>query len=65
VIKSQSRQSRRIVSTQRSANAFAFGARNGADDLDALASKRFVEGAAELAVAVVESEADRRHSFRE
>jgi hypothetical protein len=65
VIKSQSRQSRRIVPTQRSANAFAFGARNGADDLDALASKRFVEGAAELAVAVVESEADRRHSFRE
>jgi hypothetical protein len=29
VIRSQSRQSRRTVPTQRSANAFAFGARNG------------------------------------
>src|SRR6266508_66912 len=36
-----------------------------ADDLDALASEDIVEGAAELAVAVVDQEADRRRSFRE
>jgi len=36
-----------------------------ADDLDALASEDVVEGAAELAVSVVNEEADRCPTFRE
>jgi hypothetical protein len=55
VIRSQSGQSRRTVPTQRSANAFACGARNGgADDLDALVAKDLIERAREFTVAGLE-----------
>jgi hypothetical protein len=54
------------VPTQRSANAFACGAQNGVrDDLDAFAAEDIVEGAAELAVAVVYQEAGRCRSLGE
>ncbi len=41
------------------------GPERRADDLDALAAKDLVEGAAEFAVAVVDQEADRRQAFGE
>src|SRR5512132_713212 len=40
-------------------------AKRRADDLDCLASEDLVEGAAELAVAVVDQEAERRQPLRE
>src|SRR5438094_6544186 len=65
-IRSQSRQSRRTVPTQRSANAFACGARKRrADDLDAFAPEDGVEGAAELAVTIVDQEPRRHRSLAE
>jgi hypothetical protein len=41
------------------------GAKRRADDLDALASENLVEDFAELAVAIVDKEADRCQPFRE
>src|SRR5207302_5858711 len=51
---------RRARATQRSANAFALGARNGVRMIsNALAAEDLVEGATELAVAIVDQEPGR------
>src|SRR6266545_6492469 len=58
-ISSQSRHSERTVRTKRSAIAFAFGARTlRLHDPDAFAAEDLVEGAAVLAIAVADQEAD-------
>src|SRR6266545_2892318 len=59
MISSQSRHSARTVRRKRSAIAFAFGARTGVLTIRMLSlRKTFAEGAAVLAVAVTEQEAD-------
>ena len=56
----RSRQSARSVRTQRSAWAFAFGARiGGADQPDALGPEDFLEGVAELPVPIMDQKPER------
>jgi len=56
----QSRHSRRIVPTNRSANAFALRRLEGpSDDLDPFAPEDLVEGIGELVVAIVDQEPKR------
>jgi hypothetical protein len=55
----RSRHSRRTLPTQRSAWAFAFGARTGgADHRNSFAREDLIAAAAELGVAIVDQEAD-------
>jgi hypothetical protein len=65
-ISSQSRHSRRRLPTQRSACAFARGARHRRPDhLDSLGAQDVVEGARELRVAVTHEEPERLLVLRE